>query len=148
MQEKCRGQKKKMSAAEKQDGPCQGTPLPLRFYRAGICVLSAGLLSAATVYLTASDAKDGAIGYESAGNHSYAIMPGDSKLYQYDLERIGGKSAVMAAELNDWLASLWHGRQLAYTLAFLSVGTAVACFILAHLLTLQPWPNDTDDRDN
>jgi hypothetical protein len=135
-----------MSDVEKQDHPHQNTQLPIRFRRIGVCILVVGLLGATLVYFTATDARYGAIGYESIGGHSYAVMPGDSKSYQYELERIGGKSAVMAADMNTWWASLWHGRRLAYTLAFLSIGACVACFILAHLLTLQPWPDDTEDR--
>jgi len=114
--------------------PGQSLPLPVRLQWTGVFILIAGLIGAASICLTASDERGGAIGYESVGGNSYAIMPGDTKSYQYDLGRIGGTSAVLAAELNDWFSGLWHGRQLGCTLAFLSVGTALACFVLAHLL--------------
>jgi hypothetical protein len=54
------------------------------------------------------------------------------------MERLEGKQGVLMAELTDWFASLWHGRNLAYTLAVLSISGFLACFLLAHLLKLYP----------
>jgi hypothetical protein len=39
-----------------------------------------------------------------------------SKKYEASVERIGGKSAVLGSELNDALASLFHGARLGYTI--------------------------------
>jgi hypothetical protein len=47
--------------------------------------------------------------------------PMQSKMYLRQLEIIGGKSAVLGAELQQWFSSLWHGEQLAYTVAFLTL---------------------------
>ena len=47
--------------------------------------------------------------------------PMQSKQYLRQLEIIGGKSAVLGAELQQWFSSLWHGEQLAYTVAFLTL---------------------------
>ena len=72
----------------------------------------------------------------------YALVPADAPLdeataairesrqYQLAVERIGGKAAVFAAEFNDWLASLWHGRRLAGTLALLSIALSGFCYLL------------------
>ena len=77
-----------------------------------------------------------------------AILSGASKRYEYEMERIGGKSNVLAAELREWFVSLWHGKRLAHTVVFLSVGGSLACFLLAHLLSLPPLLDDpTADKD-
>lgn len=73
-------------------------------------------------------------------------MPADTKRYEYDLERMGGKSNVAAAEFRDWFGSLWHGRRLANTLTVLSIGGCLACFLAAHILTFPPPPDDPADR--
>lgn len=45
----------------------------------------------------------------------------NSKVYEASMERIGGKSAVMGAELNDFLASLFQGARLGYTIGVTSL---------------------------
>ena len=54
-----------------------------------------------------------------------------SKLYIYRLERLGGKFAVMYQEMNDFLASLWHGSRLGLTIGVLSSLLALGWFLLA-----------------
>ena len=54
-----------------------------------------------------------------------------SRLYQRQLEVLGGKAAVLGKELDDWLAGLVEGRNLAYTIA---VGTALVA------LAVRLWP--------
>jgi len=52
-----------------------------------------------------------------------------SKKYLRELEGIGGKAAVFTSELNDWVAGLWHGKTLAYTIAVITALVAGAyCF--------------------
>ena len=105
--------------------------IQIRLYLIGATILIVGLLAAAMVYLTASDDDSNVLGYRIINGHEYAIEPGDSKRFQYDMERIAGKSVVVADELNRWFSGLWHGRRLAYTLAFLSLGVAIAFFLVA-----------------
>ena len=69
-------------------------------------------------------------------------MPADSKRHQHDMEAIGGKSAVLASDLTQGFNSLWRGRRLAYTLAFLGVGGFLSCLFLANRLTFPPLPAD------
>lgn len=47
-----------------------------------------------------------------------------SKTHLRQIEMIGGKAAVFTAELNDAIASLWEGRNRAYTIAGLTVAVA------------------------
>ena len=54
-----------------------------------------------------------------------------SRRYLLDLERIGGRAAVFGTELNQWVAGLWQGRSLAYTLAALTTAVALGYFFAA-----------------
>jgi hypothetical protein len=102
----------------------------------GVCILIVGLLAATAVYFTASPGDtSGAIGYEVVNGQTYPVMAGDTKSSDYQLERIGGKSAVWGVEFTQWLGSLLHGRRLAYTLFILSAGGCLTCFTLDHFLT-------------
>ena len=47
------------------------------------------------------------------------------------LEKMGGKSAVFMADFEDWFASIWHGRRLAYTVAVLAIAGYAGCYLLA-----------------
>jgi hypothetical protein len=86
----------------------------------GVVILTTGLLAAAMVAGAASPDDPGAVE--------------DSKRYEYEMELVGGKSNVFAAQLTQWFDGLWHGKGLAHMLAFVSVGGALACFFLAHRL--------------
>jgi hypothetical protein len=136
-----------MHNANHQDNPHTSVPLHVRIKRIGIGILIAGLLGSAVVYFTANDSADGAIGYEIVGGKVFPIMPGQYKGSQYQLERVGGKFAVVAAELDDWFGSLWQGKQLGITFAFLTIGIAGGCFLFAHLLSFQPPEDETQDSD-
>lgn len=117
--------------------------LQRRLHAIGACILLAGLFSAAVIsWRAAPDGARGAIGYEIVDGKPFPIMPEDSRRYQYDMERIGGKANVLAAELDDWFGSLWRGRRLGDTLACLSIAGSLACFVLAHLLAGAPPPED------
>ena len=108
-----------MRDGKKQYVRGKNSPLHVRFYLAGAFTLIAGLIGAALIYMTAAD-------------DMIAEIAGD-KRYEFQLERIGGKAAVFAVEFDQWFGSLWHGKQLAYTVAFLSIGVAIVCFLLARL---------------
>ena len=49
-----------------------------------------------------------------------------------DMEVIGGKANVLASELIDWFNGLWHGRTLAYTVAFITIAISVGLLIVAY----------------
>jgi hypothetical protein len=54
----------------------------------------------------------------------------DSKVYLRQMEVYGGKANVLAYELREKFAALWHGRALAFTVAGLSALLALAVFSL------------------
>jgi hypothetical protein len=81
-------------------------------------ILAVGWTIALAVYLSAATVQE---------DPDISIWE-QSKSYQRQLEMIGGKSAVVGSELNDWIASLWHGKGLAYTIATATVVVAFACY--------------------
>jgi hypothetical protein len=94
----------------------------------GVAVLASGLAAATLIYIFAADDRDAEAAREIAGG----------RMYQHDLEVMGGKMMVYLAQFNDWFASLWHGTSLAATVAVLSVAIALGCFWVAHLLATPP----------
>jgi hypothetical protein len=79
-------------------------------------VLAGGWAAAVAVFLLAAPVQEDADVYDLT----------HSRRYERQLQVIGGKAAVMGNEINDWLASLWHGKRLAYTIA---AGTAVVALV-------------------
>ena len=105
--------------------------LRVRFQHLGVTALVVGLVAAALIYAFVDDAGPDAAAEIASG-----------RVYEYNIERIGGKSAVYAARFNQWLGSLWHGRTLAYTVAAIAVAVAVICLLAAHFAT----PNAAETR--
>jgi hypothetical protein len=97
-------------------------------YLISALILFGGLAGAAFVFLTAADENKDGLSYEFVDGHVFVIAPGDSKRYRHDLERFGGKSAVLADDFNRWFVGLWQGRKRAYTWAVLAMATALPFF--------------------
>jgi hypothetical protein len=55
----------------------------------------------------------------------------DTKKYLRDLELFGGKGNVLATEFTLWWQGLWQGRNLAFTVAWLTVCLALIFWLLA-----------------
>ncbi len=84
-------------------------------------MLVLGLASALGIYLAADDAPASA---------ALAEMHG-SKPYVHQLERLGGKAAVLFDQFNRWFAALWEGRQLGITVAWITIFIAAGLFLVA-----------------
>ncbi len=65
---------------------------------------------------------------------------------EFQIERLGGKATVYAVRFNEWLGSLWHGRQLAFTVAVTSIAIALICFWVANRLSATT-PSDRKKGD-
>lgn len=85
-------------------------------------ILLVGWTIAAVVYVTAAP---------PAAEDDLLYEWENSRRYQRELEQFGGKAVVFATELNRWFASLWEGRNLAFTIASLSAVSAVGYLVLA-----------------
>jgi hypothetical protein len=87
-----------------------------------LVLVLAGLGSALAIYLTATpEVVDPLLG-----------DPMTTKRYLRELRVIGGQGNVLAAEFQDWFAGLWHGRELAGTVAVL---TAMAILVFRFVAT-------------
>jgi len=108
--------------------------LKARLYLASLIVLAAGLCSAALIYATAQDAPESGMDYIVVDGVSYPVSPQQTKRYVRTLEQFGCKASVLFDEFDRWFASLWHGRNLALTVACLSTAAAAGLFLFARWL--------------
>ena len=110
------------------------------FYLAGYVVLAAGSAGSVWAYRRAV--------WDEVGDAVIASTY-NTKKYQDQMERIGGKANILATDVQQWFAGLWHGRHLAYTLAVLTFAIALMCFYIAHFLPDLPPFDDgrTETRD-
>jgi hypothetical protein len=97
-------------------------------------ILLVGLGSAVLIYQTSETDSSSALGYEIAGGSVYPIMPENSKMYKHDLELYGGKAVVLADEFRRWFIGLWHGKSLAFTVAFISIFISFGFFFAANYM--------------
>jgi len=83
-------------------------------------ILLAGFGSSLAIYLTATEAPANPLAeFEK------------SKKFAYELERMGGKAALAANDLNKWFAELWQGETFAYTIAVITLVIAVGYYFIA-----------------
>ena len=104
-----------------------------RLYAACALVLAAGLSCAGWIYVKADDGADlsGAYQIIVVNGVPQAIAPNESKAYVRELQRYGGRMAVVLDDINRWFSGLWHGKSLALTVAFLTVLVSVALYFIA-----------------
>jgi len=97
---------------------------------ASALVLVAGLACAGWIYSRAGDEPDlsGAYQIIVVDGVPQAIAPNESKAYMRDLQRYGGRMAVLFDDIGRWWNGLWHGRSLALTVAFISVIVSLALY--------------------
>ena len=90
--------------------------IPPGIKRLAVAILVVGFGAATTVYWREVSKPVGWTSYQ----------PEDSKRYLHDMELYGGKGNLLAGDFRQWFASLWHGRNLAFTIAFLTILAALA----------------------
>ena len=102
-------------------------------------MLVVGLSSAAAIYLVADDEPE-STSYVIVGDAAYPVDPTRTKTYVRQLERFGGKAAVLFDDFNRWFAARWQGKALGATIAWLSVLAAGLIYAIASRL-----PEGKDD---
>jgi len=102
-------------------------------YLISAIILVAGLGSAAFIYQAAVNDPGNASGYEVIGGFVYSNNGENSKRYIHDLERFGGKAAVLSDEFMRWFDGLWHGKSLAWTVACITIFLSLCFFVAANL---------------
>jgi hypothetical protein len=91
-------------------------------------VLAGGLACAILIYQSAENRAQNAIGYAQG----YPVNPQDSKKYLGDLKLYGGKANILMDELRRWLVEVWHGKSLAFIVAFVTLGVSLLLFYSAN----------------
>jgi hypothetical protein len=97
-----------------------------RLRRVATAILIVGLVSAVVIYLAARPPEPNPLG-----------EPEDSKQYLREIQMYGGTANLLATEIREWIASLCHGKRLAYTIATLSILSAAGCLFVAGRLPLE-----------
>lgn len=91
-----------------------------RCYIVTSAILLVGFGGAVAIYLTAAEAPvDPFAEFEK------------SKKFAYELERMGGKAAILANDFNKWFAGLWQGESLSYTVAVITIIIAAGYYFIA-----------------
>ena len=103
---------------------------------AALFILVAGLACGVTIYLLADEPE--ATAYVVVGDKAYPIDPTTSKTYARQLERFGGKAALLFDDLNRWFSGLWQGKHLGITIGVLSALCAGALLGIARMSDRPP----------
>ena len=91
-----------------------------RCYLVTAIILLIGFGTSVAVYLTATETPDNPFAeYEQ------------SKRFAHEVQRMGGKMAIVANDASAWFAGLWHGRPLAGTVACLTLLIALLYYLVA-----------------
>jgi len=110
-----------------------------KFIRAsGAILLAVGLLATVIIFCTARPPEEpGILGVDVL-----------TKRETLQLEKMGGKSFILFNDFNEWFASLWHGRRLAYSVGVLSIAGFLSCRWFADLLEHAPASDDLHDAND
>jgi hypothetical protein len=122
--------------------------LKRRLRLSGLIILLVGLSAALFLYHFGVDVPDDTLGYMVVNGTAYPLSTSDSKRYRHDLERFGGKTAVMFDDFNRWFTQLWQGKALGTTIAWISALVALGLFLFAQSLPdAVPDSQDPGGRD-
>jgi len=110
--------------------------LKKRLHLACLVILATGICGAMLIYRFAADVPDASLGYVIANGTPYPISTRNSKTYRREVERFGGKAALMFDDFDRWFVQLWRGKTLAKTVAWISVLVSLGIYVFA--LSLHP----------
>jgi hypothetical protein len=113
-----------MSATESKP-----STLGARLNLLALAILVIGYCGAAGIWI-AQDRTDRKTAAQTPGD-SEELPTLDSRKAVRDIEMNYGRSGVLAEEFTEWLASLAHGKRLAWTVAVFSTVLAGGCFFAA-----------------
>jgi hypothetical protein len=109
---------------------------PRLMIMAALFIVVAGLACGVTIYLLADEPE--ATAYVIVGDTAYPVDPTTSKTYVRQLERFGGKAALLFDEVHRWFSGLWQGKRLGITIGALSALCAAALLGLARMSDQPP----------
>jgi hypothetical protein len=122
-------------ATEKHNLKRKTRRLQTFLYLTSAVILLVGLVSAVLIYRAAMNDSNGDSSYEIVGGFVYPGGGGYTKKYVHDLQLYGGNAAILADEFMRWVAGLWHGKSLSYTVAVIAFLLSFGFFIAANNAT-------------
>jgi hypothetical protein len=120
--------------------------LKRRLRLSSLVILVAGLCGAMLIYLLADDIPDDSLGVVIVNGTVYPLATRDSKKYRREVERFGGKVALLFDDFNRWFVERWQGKTLGKTLAWISILVALALNIFANALGPDAQSDSRDAR--
>jgi hypothetical protein len=121
--------------------------LKRRLHLACLVVLVAGLGAAMLIYLFADDLPDDSLGYVIVNGVAYPLATRDSKKYRREVERFGGKAALLFDDFNRWFGELWRGKALATTVTWISIVLALGIYLFGVFLGPDAPPDSQEARE-
>ena len=121
--------------------------LKKRLRLACMIILVAGLCAALLIHLVADEVVDDSLGYVIVNGAVYPLATGDSKKYRREIERFGGKAALLFDDFNRWFGEQWRGKTLARTVAWISILASLALYLFANSLRPDAPADGGDERD-
>ena len=112
-----------------------------------LIILVAGLCSAMLIYLVAEDIPDDSLGYVMVNGTVYPLATSDSKKYRREVQRFGGKAALLFDDFGRWFGELWQGKTLAGTVAGISLLISLGIYLFANSLGPDARPDSQDARE-
>ena len=100
-------------------------------YRIGILILVIGFLGAGVAYWAAQRQEAAILAKMRADGDDTSLSSEDSKLYNYDSELNTGKVVMVVQRFFHFIAQLFQGKSLPFTLATISILAAFSCFAMA-----------------
>src|SRR5471032_1467434 len=94
---------------------------PRLVQRLGLALIATGLVAGAAVHF-----------YAAAADPDADAMAQQREMRE--VARLGGTATVQTVKFNLWLASLWHGERLGWTLALLGLVVGGACWHVGGLM--------------
>ncbi len=98
--------------------------LKKKLFLLAAAVSVAGFAIAAAVYLNT----------DPQSSDAYEFRPEDSRMFRHNLEVYGGKISLAVSDFSVWFSDLWRGRQLAYTIAFITAGLCILILLASRYL--------------
>ena len=93
-----------------------------RLYLTSAVILLIGLVTSTLIYLSAAIESD----------NEMILDPSNSKAYLHDMELYGGKANLLVNQLTNWIAGVWHGKALAYTIGCITVFISLLVLYIAY----------------
>ena len=110
-------------------------PLHIVLYRYAAVIFVLGLACSSLIYFFADD--------ETAHLERQVTS---AKMYEHNIQLMGGRTALYATRFDEWFAERWHGRQLACTIAVIAATIAAGCFLFGVLISTPVQDDSNDSR--